>query len=183
MMVRPAALGFALVVLAACGGRFAGETPGDLGPVDSGPAVDASRAEDAAEAHDGIAPEAAPDGNAQDAQASLCPSGETTCADIDLCVKQIAASPPQGVLAITGWASAVDYLRSLAGPSLQQFKAGAGEFVGADGHPYAFASVPGDVWVVVNGDVAPAVYKLVVQYIQCGCSQGQCEPQDGAAGD
>ena len=173
--------------MVACGGRFAGEAPGDAGAVDSEPAVDASRAQDASEAQDGIAPDASPDANTQDAQVSLCPSGEATCPDIDLCVKHIAASPPKGVLTFagqTGEAHAIDYMRMHGGPPWSEIKADGAEFVGSDGHPYAFAGISDEgVWVIVNGDVAPAVYKLVVQYIQCGCAQGQCESQDAAVGD
>jgi hypothetical protein len=156
----------------------------DAGSVDSEPSPDASRAQDASEARDGMAPEAASDANTQDAQVPLCPSGEATCVDIDLCVKQIAASPPQGVIAMPLGGSAVDYLRMLGGGYPLQLKAGGAEFVGSDGHRYVFALVPGDgEMVLVNADVAPAAYELVVQYIQCGCGQGQCEPQDAAGGD
>lgn len=188
-MMRPSALGIALVLLAACGGRFAGEAPEDAGSVDSEPVVsDASRAPDAGETRDGIAPEAAPDdANTQDGQVPLCPSGEATCPDIDLCVEQIAASPPQGVVA-TDQANGTDSVRLLAandsGLTPSQITSGGCEFLGSDGHRYAFISVDdGKLWVIVDGDVAPAVYALAVQYIQCGCFQGKCEPQDAGAGD
>ncbi len=168
--------------------RFAGEAPGDAGSVDPEPSSDdASRTQDASEARDGIASEAASDASRQDAQLSLCPTGQATCSDIDLCVKQIAASPPQGVVA-TDEAKGVDTVRRLLTGSsskvtASQITSGACEFVGGDGHPYAFISVDdGNVWLIVDGDVAPAVYDLVIQYIQCGCAQGRCEPQDAAAG-
>lgn len=177
-------MGVALVAMVACGGRLAGEAPEDAGLVDVEPVLDASRP------HDAIAPEAAPDANAQEAQVPLCPGGEATCQDIDQCLKQIAASPPQGVLTFAGnmgEANAVNYLhmQAVSNPELlNELWANGGELVGSNGTPYAFAGIlDEDDWVVVNGDVAPAVYNLAVQYLQCGCALGHCGPQDAAVGD
>lgn len=184
-MIPRAAFGVALVALLSCGGRFAAEALEDAGSVDAEPTLDASR-----EGQDAAAPEAAPDANAQEVQVSLCPAGEAACPDIDQCLKQIAASPPQGVVTFAGdmgEAMAVDYLhmQAVSNPELlNELSANGGELVGGDGTPYVFAGIlDEDEWVVVNGDVAPQVYKLVVQYLQCRCALGHCGPQDGAVGD
>ena len=119
------------------------------------------------------------DAATEEAAPPLCPQGEANCGAVEDCLKTLVESAwnappddgglPDGVFAFAREQDLLTYMRIVLQLDAASVSGTAGQtIVGANGHSYVYGYLPTrNLWFVVDGYYAPAVYQLCVQYDQC----------------